>query len=140
MKFSRTVTYAVRATLELAKCGSNSPVPCSRLAASGNMPERFLLQILRDLVNHGILKSTRGIDGGYALNRRPEEVSLLDVIEAIDGPLDFAGDGGGNAEDSTHSRFQAALRSVTYSARQQLESIKLSQLLPAPRPRPTVVS
>ena len=51
------------------------------------MPERFLLQILRDLVTHGILHSTRGVEGGYTLDRRPEDVSLLDVIEAIEGPV-----------------------------------------------------
>ena len=67
MKLSRTVAYAVRATLQLAQNPSDSPVPCSKLASDGNMPERFLLQILRNLVTHGILRSTRGVDGGYTL-------------------------------------------------------------------------
>src|ERR1700680_2225111 len=87
MKLSRTVAYAIHATLQLAQSKSGVPVPCSRLATEGHMPERFLLQILRHLVTHGILHSTRGVDGGYALERKPEEISLLDVIEAIDGPL-----------------------------------------------------
>jgi hypothetical protein len=52
------------------------------------MPERFLLQILRVLVTHGILRSTRGVDGGYALTKPADQISLLEVIEAIDGPLD----------------------------------------------------
>ena len=52
------------------------------------MPERFLLQILRNLVTHGILRSTRGVDGGYSLVRPADEVSVLDVIEAIEGPMD----------------------------------------------------
>ena len=47
-------------------------------------PERFLLQVLRSLVTHGILRSARGVDGGYSLTRPPEEVSVLEVIEAID--------------------------------------------------------
>lgn len=84
MKLSRTVSYAVQAALQLAKSGSGNPVPCSQLAAEGHMPERFLLQILRNLVNHGILRSTRGVDGGYALTRPPEQVSLLELIEAIE--------------------------------------------------------
>ena len=87
MKLSRTVAYAVRATLQLAQSDSSTPVPCSQLAAEGKMPERFLLQILRNLVTHGILRSTRGVDGGYSLVRSPNEVSLLEVIEAIEGPL-----------------------------------------------------
>ena len=69
---------------------SENPVPCSQLAAEGHMPERFLLQILRHLVTHGILHSTRGVEGGYTLERKPEQVSLLDVIEAIEGPLTSA--------------------------------------------------
>src|SRR5271154_5777958 len=87
MKLSRTVGYALQATLQLAEAEPGTPVPCSQLAARGQMPERFLLQILRNLVTHGILHSTRGVDGGYALDRKPSEISLLEVIEAVDGPL-----------------------------------------------------
>ncbi len=134
MKLSRTVSYAVRATLELAKNESTEPVPCSRLAAAGDMPERFLLQILRSLVTHGILRSTRGVDGGYALSRRPEDVSLLDLIEAIEGPLDASGDQVEGLSGDTHVKLQDALRNVTATARRQLESIKISQLLVPPRP------
>jgi len=50
------------------------------------MPERFLLQILRSLVNYGMLKSTRGVDGGYSLTRPATEITLLQVFEATDGP------------------------------------------------------
>ena len=60
MKLSRTVSYALQATLQLARSTSQVPIPCNRLAAKGDMPERFLLQILRNLVAHGILESTRG--------------------------------------------------------------------------------
>lgn len=49
MKLSRTVGYALQATLQLLDAEPYEPVPCSRLATTGNMPERFLLQILRDL-------------------------------------------------------------------------------------------
>lgn len=132
MKLSRTVSYAVRATLELAKNDSSTPVPCSHLAAAGNMPERFLLQILRNLVTHGILRSTRGVDGGYVLTRRPEDVSLLDLIEAIEGPLD-ANTGNVDAiPANSQGLLRDALRDVTASARKQLEAIKLSQLLAPP--------
>lgn len=56
MKLSRTVAYAVRATLQLPQLEAQGPVPCSQLASEGKMPERFLLQILRNLVTHGILR------------------------------------------------------------------------------------
>ncbi|MBX3413697.1 MAG: Rrf2 family transcriptional regulator [Pirellulales bacterium] len=129
MKLSRTVTYALQAALQLAKTESNEPIPCSQIAEQGQMPERFLLQILRNLVNHGVLQSTRGVEGGYRLRRRPEEISLLDVIEAVDGPLatDMPEDAAFPIESVT--KLQLALQEVTASTRNQLASIKLSQLV-----------
>jgi Rrf2 family protein len=131
MKLSRTVAYAIQATLQLAQSNSDSPVPCSQLAAEGQMPERFLLQILRHLVTHGILHSTRGVEGGYTLERRPDQVSLLDVIEAIEGPLTSAlpaADGGAPYE----AKLRKALDQITCTVRDQLQAIKLSDLLAPP--------
>ena len=132
MKLSRTVAYAVRATLQLAKSDSSTPVPCSHLAAEGKMPERFLLQILRNLVTHGILRSTRGVDGGYSLVRPPHEVSLLEVIEAIEGPLNTGEPVQEGQSQESQLRLQEALQQVTDNSRRQLEGIKLSQLLEPP--------
>jgi Rrf2 family protein len=122
----------VRATLELARSDPSTPVPCSKLAAAGDMPERFLLQILRVLVTHGILRSTRGVEGGYALLKSPNEISLLEVIEAIDGPLAQEVSDGPDGGDAAASPLQSALLQVTQTARQQLQAIKLSQLLEPP--------
>ena len=140
MKLSRTVTYALQATLQLAESGSIRPVPCSQLAADGHMPERFLLQILRNLVNHGILRSTRGVDGGYSLVHRPEEISILDVIEAIDGPI-----GSGIPENegfsaTSQTQLKNALKEISISARKQLDQIKVSQLIHKPPLSPTADS
>ena len=96
------------------------------------MPERFLLQILRNLVTHGILRSTRGVDGGYTLTRAPEDISLLDVIEAIEGPLDAGEPASDGLPEQSHLRLQDALREITATSRQQLEAIKFSQLLQPP--------
>jgi Rrf2 family protein len=132
MKLSRTVAYGVQATLQLARSNSTSPVPCSQLAAEGHMPERFLLQILRHLVTHGILHSTRGVDGGYNLERTPEEISLLELIEAIDGPLHSALPVGEGVPLHYDAKLREALESITETARQQLSAIKLSHLLQPP--------
>jgi Rrf2 family protein len=94
------------------------------------MPERFLLQILRNLVTHGILTSTRGVEGGYTLDRPPDQISLLEVIEAIDGPLGGEVAGGRGLPDETHRRLNEVLHEVTTLTRRELANIKLSNLLP----------
>ena len=129
IKLSRTVAYAIQATLQLAQADSNTPVPCSRLASQGGMPERFLLQILRNLVTHGILQSTRGVEGGYTLVRRPADISILEVIEAIDGPLASEPLVAAGLDESAQKNLRSALDGVASTAREQLEAVKLSQII-----------
>jgi Rrf2 family protein len=132
MKLSRTVAYALQATLQLARSDARVPVPCSRLAAEGKMPERFLLQILRNLVAHGILGSTRGVEGGYTLERTPEDISLLELIEAIDGPMTSALPLNEGIAPESKTKLESALTAVTAIARRELAAIKLAHLLPEP--------
>ena len=87
MRITRTIAYAIHATLELAGSKTGSPIPCSELAQRRNLPPRFLLQILRTLVKKGILRSTQGVFGGYALNRSPDRITLLEIVEALDEPF-----------------------------------------------------
>ncbi len=129
MNLSRTVGYALQATLQLAQADSEHPIPCSRLAAEGQMPERFLLQILRSLVTHGILSSTRGVEGGYMLTKPAAEVSILDVIEAVEGPIDNPLQLAQGLPESSQHRLRDALSDVAQMARDQLRAIKLTHLL-----------
>jgi Rrf2 family protein len=133
MKFSRSISYALQAVLQLAASGTKAPVPCSQLAAEGSMPERFLLQILRHLVAHGILDSTRGIEGGYLLERAPGEISLLEVIEAVEGPLVIALPMVDGLPARSKEFLKQALSDLTAEARLELGDITLDQLLPARR-------
>jgi len=93
------------------------------------MPERFLLQILRHLVTNGILHSTRGVDGGYSLERSPQEISLLEVIEAIDGPLSAILPTSEAEPTGYQLRLREALDQVAQNLREQLHTIKLADLL-----------
>ena len=130
MKLSRTVFYALQATLQLAEEGSQAPVPCSRLATRGKMPERFLLQVLRNLVAHGILRSARGVDGGYALERPADAISLLELVEAIDGPLVPILPSGDGMPKECRSKLEESLSTVTTHTREELAEIKVADLLP----------
>jgi len=130
MRISRTVAYAIQAVLQLARDGGEMPVPCSRLAAEGKMPERFLLQILRTLVSHGILSSTRGVDGGYRLEMPVEEISLLQIIEAIDGPLVSHAPLGDGLYPEARAKIESTLATVTQTARRELDAVRMADLLP----------
>ena len=129
MKVSRTVAYALHSVLQLAQAERHTPVPCSRLAAAGEMPERFLLQILRSLVTHGILVSTRGVDGGYRLERDPEEISLLEVIEAIDGPLNPVLPTVKGLPRECKAKLECVISDVTDFSRRELQAVKLAHLV-----------
>lgn len=129
MKLSRTVIYAIKATMQLAEQVDGPPIPCSKISARGAMPERFLLQILRSLVTHGILKSTRGVDGGYVLLHPADQISLLDVIEAIEGPLNHDATFGQGLNEQTMDLLVGVLDDVNQAVRDRLASVKLSDLL-----------
>jgi Rrf2 family protein len=87
MKLSRTIVYGIHAVVQLATSKTGTPVPCSQLARDGQLPERFLVQILRCLVNHGVLRSTCGVAGGYSLARPASEITLREIIESFENPL-----------------------------------------------------
>jgi len=133
MKLSRSVVYAVQATIQLAADESGEPVPCSQLASQGRMPERFLLQVLRHLVTHGVLISTRGVEGGYALERPASEISLLQVIESIDGPLALAWPDMPEGDASGGAKIRDLLARISDQCRKQLAEVKISDLAGASR-------
>ena len=86
MRVSAKADYAIRAAVELA-AADGTPLKGDRIAQAQEIPVNFLENILGDLRNAGLVMSRRGADGGYWLARPPEEVSLADVIRAVDGPL-----------------------------------------------------
>ncbi len=129
MKLSQSVTYAIHAILRLAENQSGSPISCGRLAEQGRMPERFLLQILRDLAKQGILQSTRGGGGGFTLGRPAQEISLLEVIEAVDGPLCANLPLKGSFPEAVGDRLQQALGRIAELTRGQLQAVKLADLV-----------
>jgi Rrf2 family cysteine metabolism transcriptional repressor len=76
--------YAVVAMAELARSGSR-PVPIAQVAERRAMPVQFLEQLFSTLRRDGLLQSQRGVKGGYTLARPPEEITVLEVVQALDG-------------------------------------------------------
>ena len=85
MRVSAKVDYAIRAAIELALAAPEQ-VKGERLAAAQAIPHKFLENILVDLRHGGLVASQRGADGGYRLARAPAEITVADVIRAVEGP------------------------------------------------------
>lgn len=87
MKISLKATYGVLAALDLAMNNGTSPVQAKTIAKRQAIPLRFLEQVLNAMKNAGLVDSLRGAQGGYLLGKLPEEISLADIVEALDGTL-----------------------------------------------------
>ncbi len=84
---------AVLALTELARRGDAAPVPILELAESRDIPLHFLEQLLAGLRRAGILQSQRGVKGGYSFRRDPAEVTILEIVETVDGRIRLDDDG-----------------------------------------------
>jgi Rrf2 family protein len=87
MQITRQADYAVRAVMYLAQLGSNEKASTSQIAEEKDIPLSFLAKIIAQLSVAGLLQTMRGARGGVTLARTPHEISLLEVVEAIDGPI-----------------------------------------------------
>src|SRR3954464_1192254 len=86
MRISAKADYAVRAATELASA-KNGPTKGDAIARAQDIPLRFLENILGDMRQAGIVRSQRGAEGGYWLARPAKEISVADIIRAVEGPL-----------------------------------------------------
>ena len=128
MRLSRAAAYAIRAALQLADAPANVPIPCSHLAKAGELPERYLLQVLRQLVNHGLLKSTRGVDGGYSLLRPAQDITLLHIVEATDGPMTSDLPPLDGMPEASRKRLVRVIQETTRDIGQRLSQTSLADL------------
>lgn len=87
MQITRQADYALRAILYLARLDSNQRAATSQIAEEMEIPPSFLAKIISQLSIAGLIHTSRGARGGVSLAHKPEEISLLDVVEAIDGPI-----------------------------------------------------
>jgi len=87
MQITRQADYAVRAVLHLARTGNKERSATSTIAKEQNIPPSFLAKIISQLSIAGLLHTSRGARGGVTLAREPGDITLLEVVEAIDGPI-----------------------------------------------------
>jgi len=121
MRISAKADYAVRAAVELAAAPDDRPVNAERIATNQDMPLNFLENILGELRHAGIVRSHRGADGGFTLARGADEVTVADIIRAVEGPL--ATVRGGPPEDSAYDGAASALGRVWIAVRKNIRSV-----------------
>jgi Rrf2 family protein len=121
MRISAKVDYAVRAVVELAATDSDKPIKAERIANAQDIPLNFLENILGELRHAGVVRSHRGAEGGFRLAKPPEQVTVADVIRAVEGPL--ASVRGGPPEDANYAGAAAALLHVWIAVRVNLRRV-----------------
>src|SRR5436190_11269786 len=130
MRISAKADYAVRAALELAAAPDKEPVKGERLSEAQEIPLQFLEHILLELKHARLVRARRGARGGYWLAREPGEITIADVIRAVEGPLANIQDQApeqtkypGNAE-----RLSEVWVAVRASLRRVLENVTIADL------------
>ena len=120
MRVSAKVDYALRACAELAAAGAG-PVKGERISQAQEIPLKFLENILLDLKHAGLVQSPRGAEGGYWLAQPAEDISIADVIRAVEGPI--ANVRGMRPEQVEYAGAASALREVWVAMRANLRSV-----------------
>ena len=130
MRVSAKTDYAIRAALELAAAEDARPIKGERIATAQSIPLRFLENILMQLRHAGLVESRRGAEGGYRLAKPAADITLADVIRAIDGPL--AGVSGVRPEmlafDGTAEPMREVWIAVRAALRGVLEKVTLADV------------
>ena len=86
MQFTKAEEYGIFGVLYLADVDGDRVVPLSEITQAMNIPEKFLAKIFQSLSKNGVIRSHRGVRGGFALARKPENISVREILETIQGP------------------------------------------------------
>ncbi len=129
MRLTRASSYALHALVFMAAQKHNRPVPSHIVAQARGIPERFLLKVLKPLVSARVLASVKGPNGGYRLSKPASSVSMLEIVEAVDGPIRGQSPLSEEESDSTLNRkLENICKQGADQIRRQLEKIHLSDL------------
>ena len=121
MRISAKADYAVRAAVELAAATDEKPVKAERIATAQRIPLNFLENILGELRHAGIVRSHRGAEGGFRLAKPATELTVADIIRAVEGPL--ASVRGGPPEEAEYPGAAASLPRVWIAVRANLRRV-----------------
>jgi Rrf2 family protein len=130
MKLSRASSYAVHGLAFLGAQAPDQPVPARVMGRKEDLPERFISKLLSHLERAHLVHSQKGPGGGYWLARPPSRISLLEIIDAIDGPIrGYAPIYGDKANQRLQGRLQSICDQAAEQLRARLAKVRLSHLI-----------
>jgi Rrf2 family protein len=128
MKLTRASSYALHALAHMAASGEDRPMASHHIARARGIPELFLLKILKPLVSARILSSVKGPNGGYRLARPAAKISVLDIVEAVDGPIRGTAPLADGSKNGLDAKLEAICSQAAEQVRRQLSKVHLSEL------------
>lgn len=130
MRVSLRSTYGIMAAVDLAMQAGSVPIQAKSIARRQGIPARFLEQVLHAMKKAGLVSSQRGAQGGYILSKRPSDVSVAEILEALEGPVLRMTEMNGRAHRTSPSETLLAKvwNRVHEAERQVLESITVEEL------------
>jgi len=133
LKLSTKGRYGLRAIIDLARYSENEPVSISSISSRQDISERYLEQLVGMLRKAGLVKSIRGASGGYVLAKDMKEISVGDVLRALEGDLEpvkcmaFEGEGGCSSSGECVTKY--VWQKINESITQTVDNMKLSELV-----------
>jgi len=129
VKLSHATSYALHALVHIASQKRDQPIASHTIAEAKGLPERFLLKVLKPLTSARMLVSLKGPNGGYRLARSPDRITLLDVIEAVDGPLQgVVPEVGPNGRGKLDEHLRQVCNRTAELVRQRLRNVSVQDL------------
>ncbi len=129
MKLTHACGYAIHAVVFLARQKEDHLVASRHIAEAQGLPERFLVKVLKPLVAAQVLLSLRGPNGGYRLARPAKTITLLDIVEAVDGPIRAQVPAlDANGDDRLTRKLEAACGLAADVVRQRLQKVRVADL------------
>jgi Rrf2 family protein len=129
MKLTRASSYALHAVAFMAQQKTDKPVASHNIADARGIPERFLLKVLKPLVSAHVLRSVKGPNGGYKLARSPSDITMLEILEAVDGPIRGQAPFVEENNAALNTKLDAICRKSAEAVRDYLEKIHMSDLI-----------
>ncbi|MDH5562835.1 MAG: Rrf2 family transcriptional regulator [Nitrospirota bacterium] len=124
-RFPIKVTYGIMATIELARHGRSTPLQAKTIAKQQGIPARFIEQILQGLKQAGIVRSLRGAQGGYTLAQDPQQISLAELVNSMNGAGRPSSMANGSTEQSENPQASNTLLSNIWAQVQEAEQAVL---------------